>query len=527
MPNSGASYNRTRNSLKNSMVALVIQVASMLIGFFGRRIFIHRLGVELMGLSSTAASILDTLNLAELGISTAIAVTLYKPLFEKDEQSIKEIVAIQGKFYRIIGSFVFVAAMVVMLFMGKIFAKTDLPISYAYVTFCVLLYSSLLWYFVNYKKILLIADQKNYKILLSTRLVSMIRQLVQIYLVLHIANVDAAYFSWLGLDALSSTIGAIILARVIHKTYPFLSDNVRADRSLIRKYPGILKKTGCMAFHKFGGYAMSQSGPIFIYAYASLTTVGLYANYTLLTVNLGFILGAMYSGIGASIGDMVAEGNKNLMLKVFKELFSSRVLIVGVCCICLWFLTEPFIKLWLGPEYVLGRLTLVLIVAQFFLSNIRNVVDDYLTAFGLFWDIWSPLAEAGINISLAIILGSRFGLNGILAATLTAQLLLIFIWKPIFLFWKGLKEPLSFYVKLFVRCFIPAVAAFAASYFILSLIKTEPGDSISGFLVYAMATGISALGVFILVMRVTEPSIKGFALRISKALGSRRLGRNE
>ena len=40
-------------------------------------------------------------------------------------------------------------------------------------------------------------------------------------------------------------------------------------------------------------------------------------------------------------------------------------LLVGLCCICLWFLTDPFVSLWLGPEYILPRTTLALIIAQF------------------------------------------------------------------------------------------------------------------------------------------------------------------
>ena len=100
------SYGRTRKSLRNSAIALILQTVAMFVGFFSRRIFIRILGVEVMGLNSTAASILDFLNLAELGIGTAVAVTLYKPLFQQDRQTVKEIVALQGRLYRIIGSIV-------------------------------------------------------------------------------------------------------------------------------------------------------------------------------------------------------------------------------------------------------------------------------------------------------------------------------------------------------------------------------------------------------------------------------------
>ena len=96
------AYARTKNSLRNSFVAVGLQIVSLIIGFWSRRIFLNHLGTEVLGLNTTATSLLQFLNLAEMGIGSAIAVTLYKPIFDGDRQSIKEIVALQGWMYRII-----------------------------------------------------------------------------------------------------------------------------------------------------------------------------------------------------------------------------------------------------------------------------------------------------------------------------------------------------------------------------------------------------------------------------------------
>ncbi|MDO5443774.1 MAG: sugar transporter, partial [Bacteroidia bacterium] len=162
------SYTRTKNSLRNSLVAVGLQVVALLIGFWSRRIFLNHLGTEVLGLNTTATSLLQFLNLAEMGIGSAIAVTLYKPIFNDDRRTIKEIVALQGWLYRIIALIVLGGSAVLMCFFPLIFNKTPLPLWYAYASFGVLLYSSLLGYFFNYKQILLDAHQQNYKIQLCT-----------------------------------------------------------------------------------------------------------------------------------------------------------------------------------------------------------------------------------------------------------------------------------------------------------------------------------------------------------------------
>ncbi|MCR5710121.1 MAG: sugar transporter [Bacteroidales bacterium] len=507
----GQNYVRTRNSLRNSFVALSLQVAAILVGFFARRVFIQKLGVELMGLNSTAASILNMLNLAELGISTAVSVTLYKPLHEKDRQSVRELIALQGWMFRRIGFFVMAGSAVILCFFPQIFAKSGLPLSYSYATYLVLLYTSLLWYFFNYKKNLLYADQKNYKVLLSTQLVGIVKQVLQMVAILRL---DHGYFWWLALEAATSTISTLLVRRTVDRTYPFLRQEVRVDRDLRRRYPEILSRTKFIAFHKLGGYAVSQLSPIFIYAFVSLTVVGMYSNYMLLTGNLAALLTALYAGVTASIGDMVAEGDKSLIMKVFRELLSSRILLVGTCCICLWFLTEPFIGLWLGPGYRLGGVTLALVIALFYISNTRTVVDDYLVAHGSFQDIWAPVAEAAINVGLSLLFGRRWGLDGVLAAVLVSQIAIVFLWKPIFLFRTSLHIPLTWYAALYLRCLLPLALGWGACHLLSLVLPVDPSASIWSFLFYAICIGVTGLAVSGLVMHFTENGIRTFWKRI-------------
>ena len=66
---------RVKKSLLNARVNLIFYVLILLISFFSRKIFLNCLGVDFVGLTGTLMSLLNFLNLAELGISTAICFT--------------------------------------------------------------------------------------------------------------------------------------------------------------------------------------------------------------------------------------------------------------------------------------------------------------------------------------------------------------------------------------------------------------------------------------------------------------------
>ena len=85
---------RVKKSLLNARVNLIFYVLILLISFFSRKIFLNCLGADFVGLTGTLMSLLNFLNLAELGISTAIGYVLYKPIFEHDETRINEIISV-------------------------------------------------------------------------------------------------------------------------------------------------------------------------------------------------------------------------------------------------------------------------------------------------------------------------------------------------------------------------------------------------------------------------------------------------
>lgn len=188
---------RTTKSIHNVKVALLFYILNLILQFFSRKIFLDYLGSEVLGLNTTAQNLLGFLNLAELGIGSAVAYNLYKPLFDQDRTAINAIVSVQGWLYRRIAYIVIIGACILMCFFPMIFAKAQVPLWYAYGSFIALLAAALLSYFVNYRQIVLSADQKEYKITLSVQGVKVVKILFQI---LAIRFLEHGYVWWMGLE---------------------------------------------------------------------------------------------------------------------------------------------------------------------------------------------------------------------------------------------------------------------------------------------------------------------------------------
>lgn len=122
------------------------------------------LGADFVGLTGTLQNLLGFLNLAELGIGSAIGYLLYKPLYEKDQTKITEIISVMGYLYRWIGFIILGGGIILSAFLPLIFpdSSTGFQLPLIYFAYYAFLTSTLIGYFINYRQNLLGADQRNY-----------------------------------------------------------------------------------------------------------------------------------------------------------------------------------------------------------------------------------------------------------------------------------------------------------------------------------------------------------------------------
>ena len=472
------------------------------------------LGAEVLGLNTTAQNLLGFLNIAELGIGSAVAYNLYKPIYEDNHQAINDIVSIQGWLYRRIAYIVIAGACVLMCFFPLIFGKAGIPLWYAYGSFMSLLISALLGYFVNYRQIVLSADQKEYKITYCVQGVKCAKVFLQMLAVWLMSD---GYVWWMVLEVVMAVVTSIVLDRAIKKEYPWLTPAVKRGNELRNQYPEIITKTKQVFFHKIGTFVLSQTSPLVIYAYASLTLVAIYGNYMLIVTGIIALMNALLNGLNAGIGNLVAEGNKEKIKVVFWKITVLRMWLASVICFAMYMLGHSFIRLWVGEEYIMPQSAYTVLIAITFIQLTRTN-DAFLSAYGLFKDVWAPIAEASLNLGLSMLLGYYYGLTGILSGVLISLLLIAYSWKPYFLYKHGFKDNIWEYVWHYTKYLSLLLLACLASDYLLEYYAGLESQSYVQWGISGVKTIVVYAFISLLLLCGLDQSARDFVRRFSRVM---------
>ena len=501
---------RVKKSLLNARVNLIFYFLTLILSFFSRKIFLDTLGADFVGLTGTLQNLLGFLNLAELGIGSAIGYVLYKPLFEHDEGKINEIISVFGYLYRWIGFIILGAGIVLACFLPLIFPNTQFEMGVIFFAYFAFLASSLIGYFANYKQTLLGADQKNYVVTAYFQTATIIKTLIQ----MASAYYTGSYYLWVAIELTFGIIYSFILNWKIRQVYPWLRSEVRLGKQLFKKYPEVMKYTKQLFVHRISAFVQFQMTPFLIYAFVSLKIVAFYGNYTLLIDKINLLLNNIFNSVGAGIGNLIAEGNSKKIEKIFWELFSFRFLITGIAMFGIYQLIPPFIALWLGKEYVLSQTVLVLLVINFFISLSRGTTDTFLYGYGLFYDTWAPITETIIYLFFSLVCGYCWGLEGIIIGNTVSLFVVIGLWKPYFLFNKGFKKSVFFYWKGWCKYLLIFITSCFVCILFIKFYKEIPINDWGDFIKYMTLVMILFSIIYFLMMILLSKDLRDMFKRL-------------
>ena len=172
---------RSENSIKNIVINISSQLFSIVLRFICTTVFIRTLGMAYEGVSGVFSSILSLLSVAELGIGSAIAFSMYRPLAENDRKRIAALMGLYRKAYHVIGLIVAVAGLALVPFY-RYLMKDPLNIPNLTLIYLLYLFNTVISYISSYKQAIINADQKNYVCTLYQYGFLIIQNVVQIFI---------------------------------------------------------------------------------------------------------------------------------------------------------------------------------------------------------------------------------------------------------------------------------------------------------------------------------------------------------
>ena len=118
---------RTKNVAKNFFLGGIAKIIMMVFPFITRTIFIKLLGEEYLGIGGLFSNILTVLNMSELGMSSVMVYSLYKPLADKDEKEVASLLGFYHRMYIYIALFITFAGLALIPFL-QFFINSDLAL---------------------------------------------------------------------------------------------------------------------------------------------------------------------------------------------------------------------------------------------------------------------------------------------------------------------------------------------------------------------------------------------------------------
>lgn len=490
-------------SIKNAWIAIVFHFVYIVIQFYSRNIFLDVLGDDFIGVVGTLKSILQFLNLSELGIGAAVGFSLYQPIYEKNKEKINEIIGYLGFLYKRIGFFLLSVGLVLILFFPYIFQNTDINLGVIIFLFIALLTSNLLNYFFAYHMFLMEADQRTYMIVTINQSVFVLRLALQCLVLLYLQSV----LWWIFLELATPFIYIIILRHKIKMTYPWLNFSFKATKEIRKRNKELLTKIKQLSFHKIGGFVSNGTDNIVIFALINPATVAFVGNYQLIMNNINTLVGQFFNGTKAGIGNLVAENDEGNMMKVFWEMMALRFFLAGCAAVCLYLGFDDLITIWIGEKYLMAHSVLLALITIFFILQVRTPVDTYIQAFGLYGDVWAPLVQSSINLIFSITLVLKFGVIGIFLGTIISQVVIIMIWRPYHLFWKGFKLKQLVYWQGFTGHLLYFALSLGAFYAIFKFLPHEPSTNLFHLIFTLMQMGLLFSLLYFIILLIFS---KGF-----------------
>lgn len=460
---------RVINSLRNMTIGIAGQILIMIGSFITRTVFIYYLSIEYLGLSGLFTNLFTIFSIANLGIGTALTYSLYQPIAQKNFEKVSYLSRILDKSFKIIGIVIFCLGLAAFPFL-EILVTSDEPIEHLNLIYFIYLFNFVFPYFIGYSsRAVITAHQKEYIYLRANYITVICADILQIIVLITTEN----FLPYLIVQTVCFSIMYIFMRYKSFQLLPYLK--VRSTVSISKKERNsIINNIKGSIFYNFGFVVTNGTDNILMSAFIGIKQVGLYANYNFLITAVQAIIRQLFLSLVASVGNLNVLGTNDRKKFIFNVLFFSNFWFFGLCAISLFILSDAFIVLWIGENYLLSDLTVFLIVVNFYLVGMQTASNTFRSALGLFWyGRYSPIITSLVNLIISLVLVQEFGINGIFVGT-TLSILLVGLWfDPLIVFKYGLNTSFTSYFKNYLTYFVSVVLAGYLTYLFCVTIELE------------------------------------------------------
>lgn len=413
---------RNKKLALNTLTSLIYQIVAVICGFILPKCILHFYGSAVNGLVSSINQFLHLITFLELGVGAVVQSSLYKPLYEKNENQVSRIWVSANKFFHRIAAILFVYVILLVSFYPIIVDESYGYIYTAGLIIAISISSFAQYYFGIVNQLLVTADQRGY-----------VQYSIQIliYIVNVVVSVALIYFG-ASIQVVKLTTSIIFLIRPIF-LYFYVKKNYSINKKITYNKEPIKQKWNGVAQH-VSSVVLDSTDTIVLSLLSTLESVSVYSVYHLVIYGVKTLFTSMTNGIQALLGEICAKGDKSEI----NTAFSWVEWIIHTCAIfvfgCTGILIVPFVSVYtkgINDANYIVPIFAILITMAHGCHCIRLPYHIMIKAFGKYKETQKNyIIATAINVVVSVVTVKLYGLVGVAIGTLVAM-----IYQTIWMAW--------------------------------------------------------------------------------------------
>ena len=491
------SHSRTKSSILNILSTSFGSVVGILVSFLNRIVFLHFLNATYLGVSGLFSNILLIFSLVELGIGSALTQMFYKPFAEKDYKHLSQVTHTTKTLLNLVGIVIIVLTIVITPCL-QLFVNDINAVSHMRLIFFMYGISSSVTYFLGYYRTIITANQQAYKLVKIDNGWKILAFIVKSIVLALSKN----FILYLAMEILLNFMLNTVIRTFVRKQIPEIDYNLKEFVSKDERKK-LLKNVAGLSLNKVANVVTNGTDNIIISKFLDLVTIGLASNYTMIQQSVNGLVEAIFSPLLASIGNLCVSEDAESKYRHFKNLSFIAFWLYGFCSLTAFVLSDNFIKLIFGDEYLIPRVAAFFICFDLFCIGTFRVATLFRTAQGLFWyGKFRPLLQAIVNLAMSLILVScTHQLWAVYAGTVASRIFITIWYEPLIVLKYGMKKkPWKYYGRLLSYFIVYFVALFVTN----KLVELLPFNSLINLILGAGICIIIPNAVIVLVYFKTE-----------------------
>ncbi len=403
---------RSKKALRNIIANILLQIAIIVNGFIVPKIIIDHFGSETNGLISSITQFLAYITLLESGFGPVVKSALYKPLSEKNKESIGRILKTTEIFFRRI-ALIFILYILVLCIVFP-FINDGFNWLFTASLIVIIGLSTFAEYFFGMTyNLFLQAKQEKYVI----SSIQIITYIISTAAVVVMAKMGA------NVHLIKLVSGLIFIVRPIIQNY-YVRKKYHLDLRWVKGTVKLNKKWDALAQHI--AYVIHTKTYITVLTiFTNFVEVSVYSVYYLVVKGIKSIIQAFSAGIDSTFGDMISKNeidNLNKKFTLYELLYGTINVIVFTSTIVL---IVPFITVYTkgveDADYIRPLFGALIVISEYTWA-IRQPYNLLVQAAGHFRETRrGAWVECLSNIIISIILVKWLGIVGVAIGTIIAM----------------------------------------------------------------------------------------------------------